>query len=124
MKKKNSSWGSLDQTLDALEKRAFWAYGRFKHALPRPWEKKLDHLTNQQFRKLALKTKKKVLKEVKNYTDGLAHTIYATHIGKAIAKSKSKKLLSLLDFPTKQDVARLHHRLGALEKKLRTLRPR
>lgn len=44
------------------------------------------------------------------------------HIAKDLAKTNGTKVLSWLDFPTKKDVTKLHHRLSQLEQRMQDLR--
>lgn len=145
------NWHSFDNALTTLEKQAGWAYTQIKHTLPKNWEKKLNHFSSKDLVNLALKKRSQITKEVKHYADGIVDTISRADFlynknylvkeakknlntflkklqasdvaGKAkhLAVNKSAKVLSMLNFPTKKEVAKLNARLGQLEKQLKTL---
>lgn len=103
---------------------------------------------NHQFWNRPLET---IVKEVRFYADGIIHTLNhadilpnknylmkeakknlegfvkkiqksnVAHIAIDLASQKSAQVLSLLNFPTKKDVAKLNARLSTLEKKLKHL---
>lgn len=100
---------------------------------------------------LALQKRNQISKEVRYYADGIVHTLthadflpnknklirearhnlerFVKKIQKSdvasraidMAADKGGEFLSLLNFPTKKDVARLNSRLNHLEKRLKTL---
>ena len=137
------SWHSFNHALTTLEKQAGTAYKQLKHSLPKMNAKEVFNL--------ALKKKNQVAKEVKYYTDGIVETLANADFlsnknrlvkeakqnvsnilhklqksdvalkAKDLAATKGTRLLSLLNFPTKRDVAKLSSRLSQLEKKLKTL---
>lgn len=145
------NWHSFNHALTTLEKQAEWAYTQFKHTLPKNWEKKIDQFTSKDIVNLARKKRSMITKEVKHYTDGIVDTISradflsnknhlvkearknfntflkklqksdVAHKAKDIAANKGEKVLSLLNFPTKKEVAKLNARLGQIEKQLRNL---
>src|SRR3989338_8621522 len=122
---------TFDHALNTLEKQAQWAYKQFKHTLPPKWERKLTGLTHRDIIHLALKKRNQITKEVKYFADGIVNTISRADIlpdrnrlvkeAKKLAMNKGSELVSMLNFPTRKDVARLNVRLGDLEKSLRGL---
>lgn len=74
-----------------------------------------------------LPNKNYLIKEAKRNLKSLITKVEKTNVGamaKNLAKTNSTKILSLLNFPTKKDVAKLNARLSQLEKKFQTLNHR
>lgn len=147
----NLSWNGFNQALTTLEKGAGRLYSDFKKTIPEPWAKKINLLSYKDIMKLAVKKHDLITKEVRYYADGIVKTLNkadilpnknrlvkeakqslkcfldkvqksnVAHQAKNLAQLNSSKLLSILDFPSRKDVARLSGRLSQLEKKLKTL---
>jgi len=145
------SWNSFNHALTTLEKQAHWAYNQFKHSLPRQWERKLNQLTHEDIIRLAMKKRKQITKEVKYFADGIVDTINRADIlpnknrlvkqakrnlanclhmiqksdvakrARDLAMNKGSELVSMLNFPSKKQVAKLNARLSQLEKRLKGL---
>lgn len=102
-------WDGLEQTLGSLEKQVrFYADG-LVHTLSHAEE--------------LLPNKAKLMREAKKNLNQFMRKVRKsnmTHLAKNLAHSNGQKLLALLDFPTKKDVARLNARLSKLEKRFKS----
>lgn len=144
-------WNTFNNALNTLEKQAGWAYTQIRHSLPKNWDKKIGQLTSRDIVTMARKKRNQIAKEVKYYADGIVDTISradflsdknrlvkearknldsflkkiqksgVAHKAKDMAADKGAQVLSLLNFPTRKEVARLNGRLGQLEKQLKSL---
>lgn len=101
-------WRLINQTFSRLEKKAGKYYTQVLHLLP-----------------VALKGKTVLAKGVKKNLEKFVKTLQKSdvaHIAKSFAKSNGKKVLNLLNFPSKKDVSKLNTRVTQLEKRFQGLR--
>lgn len=115
MGKRNSKRGWVG-TLYTLEKEA----GKFCVRLTKQADGLVETLSKADF----LPNKNYLIKEAKRNLKSLLTKVEKTNVGaiaKNMAKTNSTKILSMLNFPTKKEVAKLNARLSQLEKKFRGL---